>query len=88
VLSRHWVSSLENDKRWSINTLDYEVRTYPDNQSAEITGTTAPDMFTGVAFLLKIEQEDDGFVHAEIAGVKKESLVAWKYLTMCAEQEQ
>ena len=90
ALARCVTAELEADKRWSINTLRYDVRIYPDNESAEITAsTTAVGIvgFVGYAFKLSIMQQRDGYVDAKIVGLgEKESKIAWDYLTTCSTQ--
>ena len=63
-LARCTSSKLENDSRWWIRTLVYEVRTYPDIESAEVTGRAVASSATFFAFQLTLTQVDSLNVQA------------------------
>jgi len=84
-VARCVADSMQRDKRWTINSLQYNVRVYPDIKTSEIQ-SYASGAYTGAiyAFVMTAKQVSDNTLKVIIKGNKYEGGVAWEALTRCA----
>ena len=87
AFARCIVSQLENHKKLLIRAMDYEVRSYPDIETVELTGTQVTTTIIAEHFRLTLRQESPESVGAEIVGWGEDtSALVWEYLELCANQ--
>lgn len=89
ALARCVVGAMETHEKWSINTLQYNVRVYSDIERAEIQAYMHGGMWPGVfyAFYLELNKIAPNVSKATIKGnYKYESGEALKALQGCAEK--
>lgn len=87
-LARCMSKSMQDDSRWTINTLQYNVNVYPDNKTSEVLAY-ANGAYTGTiyAFELVLKQKNNQKVYAILKGNEYETGVAWQALQQCATQK-
>ncbi len=88
ALARCTVSQLENNEKFLIRTMNYEVRSYPDIETFELTGTQVTTTIIAEHFRLTLRQESTESVRAEVVGWAEDtSALVWEYLALCVEHE-
>ncbi len=83
-IARCVVSGMESDSRWTVNSLNYDIRVYADNKTSEIIAS-ASSSYTGqiTAFRLFSKQIDKNSVHVDLRGGKADAKNALEYLNSC-----
>lgn len=83
-VARCVANSMQGDKRWTISSLQYNVRVYPDIKTSEIQ-SYASGAYTGAiyAFVMTVKQISDNTLEVVIKGNKYEGGVAREALNRC-----
>lgn len=83
-LARCVSKTMQQDDRWTIKALQYNVNVYPDIKTSEIQAY-ASGAYTGAiyAFEMIIKQKNTDTVIVELKGSKYEGGVAWSALNKC-----
>ena len=78
---------MQEDDRWSIKRLQYNVRVYPDIETSEIQAY-ASSAYTGAiyAFILTLKQVNKESIEGVLKGSEFSSGIAWKYLNACTNK--
>jgi hypothetical protein len=86
ALARCVVDTMETHKKWSITSLQYDVRVYPDIKRSGIKAYAHGGMWSGVfyAFYLELNQTTPNVSNATLKGLKYEGDEALKALQGCA----
>jgi hypothetical protein len=85
-IARCVVSGMESDSRWTINSLNYDVRVYSDNKTSEVIAS-AHSPYTGkiVAFRLFSKQINKNETHVDLRGKGSDAKIALKYVKSCVK---
>ena len=85
-IARCVVSGMESDSRWTVNSLNYDVRVYADNKTSEVIAS-ASNGYTGkiVAFRLLSKQIDKNSAHVDLRGMRSDTKKALEYLKSCVK---
>lgn len=82
-LARCVVGKMQNDERWSINLMQYNVQIYPDNETAEIQASV-PSMGAVIYAVIIHMTQTKGMVDVKIQGGVHEGEAAVESLQSCA----
>jgi hypothetical protein len=85
-ISRCVVSGMESDSRWTVSSLNYDIRVYSDNKTSEVIAS-ASSGFTGkmTAFRLSTKQINQKSAHVDLRGLRYDTENALEYLKSCVK---
>ena len=78
---------MQEDARWTIKRMQYNVRVYPDIEASEIQAY-ASSAYTGAiyAFIMTLKQANKESIEVVLKGREFSGGIAWKYLKGCTSK--